>query len=71
MAYNAACQGKVAFKSQRQASEAAKRRERRVVYRCKYCFEWHVGTPEPREKKFSKRKNLVRLFLQSEWNNND
>jgi hypothetical protein len=67
----AQCDGKISFRSQRHASEAAKRRERRVVYRCPYCFDWHVGTPERREKKFSKRKKLVRLFLQSEWSNND
>jgi hypothetical protein len=63
----ASCHGKVAFKKQRFAKDAAHRRKGRVAYRCKYCFLWHVGTPEPKAKKFTKRKKLIQLFLQPEW----
>lgn len=67
----AQCEGKIAFKRQRIALEAAERRGRhhRVVYRCRYCFHWHVGTPDPKPKKFEKRKKLIQLFLQTEWVN--
>lgn len=67
--YASQCEGNVAFKKQRFAGAAAKRREGRIVYRCEYCFHWHVGTPEPRKKRpeFKRRSKLVRLFLQTEW----
>lgn len=61
------CEGKSAFKSHRIAKEAANRRKNRVVYRCDHCFQWHVGTPEPKLKVFMKRKKLIQLFLQPEW----
>jgi len=63
----AQCDGKVVFKGRRQAGEAAKRREGRVVYRCPHCHFWHVGWAERREKKFAKRKKLIRLFVEKEW----
>lgn len=70
MGYASQCEGKVAFKKQRFASAAAKRRDGRVVYRCQHCFMWHVGTPEPRKKRaeFKRRSNLVKLFLDTDWN---
>jgi hypothetical protein len=63
----ASCDGKVAFVSAAQAKRAAKRRTGRVIYRCKFCPHWHTGTPDPKPKKFEKRKKLVKLFLQTEW----
>jgi hypothetical protein len=50
---------KVAFKQYR--------RNNRDVYRCEHCFLWHVGTPEPKIKKFIKRQKLVRLVVEPEW----
>jgi hypothetical protein len=67
----AQCDGKVSFRIQKHAKEAANRRKNRVVYRCQHCFQWHVGTPPPKAKKFSKRQKLVRLFLQPEWSTNE
>jgi hypothetical protein len=61
------CEGKVAFKRIGHARAAAKRRTGRVVYRCKHCFHWHVGTPERKEKKFAKRDKLIRLYDEPEW----
>jgi len=61
------CDGKVTFKHQRRALEAAERRDGRIVYRCPHCFHWHVGTPDPKIKKFAKRKKLIKLFLEPEW----
>lgn len=61
------CDGKVVFKHQRWAQDAAKRRDNRIVYRCQHCFHWHVGTPERKPKLFEKRKKLIRLFLELEW----
>lgn len=61
------CDGKVVFKKISIAKAAAGRRGRRIVYRCQYCYLWHVGTPEPRIKKFTRRQKLVRLFLETEW----
>lgn len=63
----AQCEGKVAFKKQRFAKDAAHRRKGRVAYRCQFCFSWHVGTPPQREKKFTRRQKLIRLYLQPEW----
>jgi hypothetical protein len=62
-----ACEGKVAFDKQSTAVVSSKRRKGRVVYRCPHCHGWHVGTKEPRIKRFVKRKKLIRLFLQTEW----
>jgi hypothetical protein len=61
------CNGKVPFKKVAFAKAACQRRSGRVVYRCKHCFHWHVGTPERKEKKFAKRDKLIRLFLEPEW----
>lgn len=61
------CEGKVAFRHQRVAREAAKRREGRITYRCRHCFHWHVGTPDPKPKKFTRRQKLIRLYLEPEW----
>ena len=61
------CDGKVVFKRIGFARAAANRKDRRVVYRCQFCFHWHVGTPEPKAKKFTKRDKFIRLFLQPEW----
>lgn len=61
------CEGKVPFKGQGLARQAAKRRDGRVAYRCSYCFQWHVGNPPPRVPKFEKRHKLIRLFLEPEW----
>ena len=63
----ASCEGKVAFASARQAARDAKRRSGRIIYRCKFCPYFHTGTPDPKPKKFQKRKKLIRLFLQTEW----
>lgn len=63
----AQCDGKVAFKHYRVAKNAAGRRNNRDVYRCDHCFLWHVGTPEPKIKKFTKRQKLVRLVLEPQW----
>jgi hypothetical protein len=62
------CEGKVKFKKMGIAKDAAKRRTGRIVYRCKHCFHWHVGTPERKEKKLFKRDKLIRLFEEPEWN---
>lgn len=37
------CEGKVCFEDFRIASQAAGRRGRRTVYRCKACRAFHVG----------------------------
>ncbi len=63
----ASCEGKVPFLSARQATQAAKRRTGRIIYRCKFCPYFHTGTPDAKVKKFQKRKKLIRLFLQTEW----
>jgi hypothetical protein len=68
VAHSSQCEGKVAFKRMGIAKDAAKRRTGRVIYRCKHCFHWHVGTPERREKKLAKRDKLIRLFEEPEWN---
>ena len=60
------CDGKVPFTSRQVALKAANRRTKRIVYRCFHCHLWHVGTPDPKEKKFTKRKKLIRLFLETE-----
>ena len=65
--YASQCEGKVAFASPRLAEEAAKRRTGRIIYRCRYCHEWHVGTPDPRPKVYEKRNKLIRLFLHTEF----
>lgn len=65
--YASQCEGKVAFRHQRVAKEAADRRTGRVVYRCRHCYHYHVGTPEPKPKKYAKRKKLIQLFLEPEW----
>ncbi len=62
----ASCEGKIPFTSARKAKRAAKRRTGRVIYKCKFCPNFHIGTPDPKPKKFQKRKNLIRLFLQTE-----
>ena len=62
------CEGKVPFKKMGVAKDAAKRRPARVVYRCKHCFHWHVGTPERKENKLFKREKFIRLFEEPEWN---
>lgn len=63
------CEGKVAFKKIGIARAAAERRDRRIVYRCMHCYHWHVGTPDPKEKKFTRRNKLIRLYLEPEWVN--
>ena len=65
------CDGKVPFKRMGLAKDAAKRRPGRIVYRCKHCFHWHVGTPERKEKRLYRRDKLIRLFLEPEWVNDD
>lgn len=59
------CEGKVSFDSRAIAREAAKRRHGRVVYNCRICGHYHVGMPDRREKKFTKRKKLIQLFLET------
>lgn len=68
--YSSQCDGKAAFKKIGHAKAAAKRRTGRVVYRCRHCFHWHVGTPE-RKRKFTKRDKLIRLFIEPEWRTDD
>ena len=63
----ASCEGKISFVSARQAKKAAMRRTGRVIYKCRFCPHFHTGTPDPKPKKFQKRKKLIRLFLQTEW----
>jgi len=58
------CDHKVRFNTRVQAKKAALRRDGRIVYKCVHCRHWHVGTMQPREKKFEKRKKLVKLFLE-------
>jgi len=58
------CEGKVGFDSRAVAREAADdRRKGRVIYSCRFCGHWHVGSPIRAEKKFTKRKKLIQLFL--------
>jgi hypothetical protein len=60
------CDGKVAFLTRGTAKAASERRPGRVVYKCVHCRNWHVGTPDPTPKKFTKRNKLIRLFLETE-----
>lgn len=58
------CDGKVAFLTKGTARSACNRRPGRVVYKCKHCHSWHVGTPDPKPKVRDKRERLVIVYME-------
>jgi hypothetical protein len=42
------CHGKAAFADRALAQRAAARIRGRIVYRCEWCRQWHVGTADRR-----------------------